>query len=61
MGNGQAEGRRQKERKLTATYREEAVARSICSSRGDVEENQPAILKADWEQGDLSRSGDGGG
>jgi hypothetical protein len=27
------------------TYREEPVARSICSSRGDVEENQPAMME----------------
>lgn len=27
------------------TYREEEVARSICSSSGDAEENQPAIVE----------------
>jgi hypothetical protein len=27
------------------TYREEPVARSICSSSGDVEENQPAMME----------------
>jgi len=29
------------------TYREDEVARSICSSSGDVEENQPAIMESD--------------
>jgi hypothetical protein len=28
------------------TYREEPVARSICSSSGDVEENQPAMIES---------------
>lgn len=34
------------------TYSEEAVARSICSSSGDEEENQPAIVEgsADTQQ-----------
>lgn len=37
------------------TYREEAVARSICSSRGDAEENQPAIMEGDCRE--ICRSG----